>query len=63
MAAARCEIQSRKNNAACLKAEMERQAADDAAPSVIDHVVDVSLQPSGQTMIPVGGALACRPAD
>ena len=63
MAAARCEIQSRKNNAACLKVEMERQAADDASPSVIDYVVDVSLQPPAQTMTAVGGALACRPAD
>jgi hypothetical protein len=63
MAAARCEIQSRKTNAACLKAEMERQAADDAAPSVIDYIVDVSLQPPGQSITPVGGALLCRPAD
>jgi hypothetical protein len=63
MAAARCEIQSRKSNAACLKAEMDRQTPDDASPSVIDHVVDVSLQPPNQTITPVGGALSCRPAD
>jgi hypothetical protein len=63
MAAARCEVQKRKNNSACLKAEMDRQAADDASPSVIDYVVDVSLQPPNQTIAPVGGVLACRPAD
>jgi hypothetical protein len=63
MAAARCEIQPRKNKAVCLKAEMDRQAADDASPSVIDHVVDGSLQPPNQTITPVGGALSCRPAD
>jgi hypothetical protein len=63
MAAARCEIQSRKNIGACVKAEMEQQAADDAAPSVIDHVVDVSLQPPGHTVTSLGVALACRPAD
>ena len=63
MAAARCEVQSRKNNPACLKAEMDRQAADDASPSIIDHVVDVSLQPPNQTITPGGGALSCRPAD
>jgi hypothetical protein len=63
MAAARCEAQKRKNNPACLKAEMERQAADDASPSVIDYVVDVSLQPPNQTISPVGGILSCRPAD
>jgi hypothetical protein len=63
MAAARCEIQPPKNHAACLKAEMDRQTADDASPSVIDHVVDVSLRPPNQTIAPVGGALSCRPAD
>jgi hypothetical protein len=63
MAAARCEIQSRKSNAACLKTEMDRQAADDASPSVIDYVVDVSLQPLAQTVTPVGNAISCRPAD
>jgi hypothetical protein len=63
MAAARCEALSRKKNPACLKAEMERQAGDEASPSVIDHLVDVSLRPPNQTIAPVGGALSCRPAD
>ncbi len=62
MAAARCEAQSRRNNAACLKAEIDRQSADDAAPSVVDYVVDVSLG-SSQTITPAGNALSCRPSD
>ncbi len=63
MAAARCEVQSRKNNPACLKAEIAKQSDADTSPSVIDYAVDISLQPPNQTNTPVGGALACRPAD
>jgi len=63
LAAGRCDAQSRRGDAACLRKEMQGVADWDASPSVIGYGVDVVLQPSGPQMTAAGAAGSCWPAD
>ena len=63
LAAGRCEAQSRRGDAACLRNEMQGVADWDTAPSVIGYAVDVVLQPSGPQVTATGAASSCWPAD
>ena len=62
LATARCQI-AHRNNAACIKQEVDAMKADDASPSVIGYDVDVTITPSQTSIQPVAGPVACWPAD
>lgn len=63
LAAGRCEAQSRRGDAACLRKEMQLLADWDTSPSVVGYDVDVVLQPSGTQMTATSAATSCWPAD
>jgi len=62
-AAGRCEAQSHRGDAACLRKEMQGLADWDASPSVIGYGVEVVLRPSGPRTIATGAANSCWPTD
>jgi hypothetical protein len=63
LAAGRCEAQSHKGDAACMREEMEGMADWDASPSVIGYGVDVVVGPGGPQVAATGAAGSCWPAD
>jgi hypothetical protein len=63
LAAGRCEAQSQRGNTACLHAELQKLSDWDSAPSVVGYDVEAEVTPSGSTIHPAGGPVACWPSD